>query len=188
MAELHVIGEVDVGKYFGGHSYFCVFELLTGSQWTPIEGHTRGCTHIMGSGDGGIVPWAFPIDVHYTFSSLQGWPKISVQVWQIDGYGRKDLAGYGMTYLPIPSRGCIEEQVIEVATWRPAYWNPSFFKRLYQVFRLSVMGGNPVLRDNSLICSNEERFKLHTIGSGTVTIKVNMFTRGMKQAGMVINR
>lgn len=188
MAELHIIGEVDTGHDFGGQSYFCVFEIIAGSQWTVVEGLTSGCTHIMRSGEGGVVPWCFPVDVHYAFHSLQGWPKVSLQVWQVDGYGRKDLAGYGMAYLPIPAKGDIEEQVVEVATWRPAYWNPSFFKRFYETFRLFIMGGVPVLRDNSLIYSNEERFKLHTVGSGTVRIKLNTFSRGMKRAGMILNR
>lgn len=188
MAELHIIGEIASGHDFGGQSYFCVFELVTGSQWTAVEGHTSGCTHIMRGGEGNTVAWSFPLDVHYTFHSVQGWPKISVQVWQVDGYGRKDLCGYGMAYLPIPCGGAIEEQEVELVTWRPAYWHPSFFMRLYETFRLFVMGGVPVLRDNSLIYTNEERFKLHTNGSGTVRVKVNLFTRGMRAAGMILNR
>ncbi|EPY34315.1 B9 protein [Strigomonas culicis] len=130
----------------------------------------------------GDVPWNFPIDVHYSFSSIQGWPKISVQVWQVDGYGRKDICGYGMAYLPMASQG---EQEIEVYTWRPTFWHPSLFVRLYQGLRLLFMGGSPVLRDNALIHGNEERFKLHTIGSGKVKLRFNIFTRGMKQANMV---
>ncbi|EPY37362.1 b9 domain-containing protein 2 [Angomonas deanei] len=128
------------------------------------------------------VPWNFPIDIHFTCTGMQGWPKVSVQVWQVDAYGRKDIAGYGMTYLPMPGHG---EQEVEILTWRPTYWHPSFFMRLYESMRLFFMGGIPVLRDNALIHGNEERFKLHTIGSGTVKLKLNIISRGFKQTGML---
>lgn len=180
MAEVHFIGEVSYGREFGGQSYFCVWEIITGNQWIAVEGHTSGCTHIMRNGEDGIH-WNFPIDVHYSFTSALGWPKISIQVWQIDGYGRKDLAGYGTAFLPVPD-GKGEGQEVEIVTWKPASWHPNAFMRFYKALRLLVMGGNPVLRDNSLIHSNEERFKLHTFGSGSVIIDVTVLTRGMKHA------
>lgn len=183
MSELHVIGEIVGGRDFGGHSFFCVYDIVAGSAWTVVEGRDSGSTHIMKVGDDGIH-WAHPLDVHFSFTSLQGWPKISVQVWQIDAYGRKDLAGYGMAYFPMP--GAADEE-IEIATWKPTFWHPSFLVRIWQNFRLFVMGGNPVLRDNALIHSNEERFKLHTIGGGIVTLRLNVLSRGLRQAGIVFS-
>eukprot|EP00796_Vickermania_ingenoplastis_P003740 gene3740-2636_t len=181
MAELHIIGEIAQGADFGGGSFFCIFELIAGSGWTPIEGTTSGCTHIMQSADDAI-PWCFPVDTHFSFTSVQGWPKISVQVWQVDAYGRKDIAGYGVAYLPMPSAG---EQTVEIVTWKPQYWSPGFFARLYEKMRLMFMGGNPVLRDTALIHRNDERFKLHTIGSGSVTLSLTLLSRGMKKSGMI---
>lgn len=181
MAELHIIGEISHGEDFGGGSYFCVFEIVCGSAWSAIEGTTSGCTHIMQAVDN-EVPWSFPIDTHFSFTNVQGWPKISVQVWQVDDYGRKDIVGYGMAYLPMPA---LNEQRIEILTWKPQYWSPSFFSRLYEKMRLLFMGGNPVLRDTALIHRNDERFKLHTIGSGTVTLNLSLISRGMRKSGMI---
>lgn len=184
-AELHIIGEIDRGQDFGSGSFFCVFEIIAGNAWTAIEGTTSVCTHIMDSIDNEI-PWSFPIDTHFSFTSIQGWPKISIQVWKVDQYGRKDIAGYGTAYLPFPTlaKGPLENQV-EVLTWKPMYWNPNYFSRAIEALRILLMGGNPVLRDTALIHRNDERFKLHTIGSGTVTIRVSLMSRGMKKARMI---
>ena len=35
--------------------------------------------------------WSSPINVQYASSSLSGWPKLYVEVWHQDGYGRNVL-------------------------------------------------------------------------------------------------
>ncbi len=35
--------------------------------------------------------WAHPIDVHYSTKGIQGWPKIKLQVWHQDMFGRNEL-------------------------------------------------------------------------------------------------
>ncbi|EAN79018.1 hypothetical protein, conserved [Trypanosoma brucei brucei TREU927] len=181
MAELHVIGDLAFGEDFGGKSYFCAFEIVTGEHWRVVEGHTSGCTHIMESDSCGGIAWCFPIDVHYTMGSVEGWPKISMQVWSVDGYGRKDLAGYGVAFVPPPGG---EEQEVNVETWKPCFWNPNFFIRLYENLREAVMGGGPVLCDKTMIHTNDERFKLRTISSGSVRLHLNVVARGMERLGV----
>lgn len=184
MAELHVIGELLSGHDFGGGSFFCAFEFITGTQWTAAEGHTAGATYIMREGGAGIA-WNFPIDVHYSFNSVQGWPRLAIQVWKLDDYGRRDLAGYGTAFLPMPGKDGQQRQKLTISTWKPVPWNANPLVRLWQNLRLVIMGGNPVLRDNSLITDNEQRFKLHTITGGTVEVSVTVLGRGLQQAGFI---
>ncbi|KAG5502761.1 hypothetical protein JKF63_04528 [Porcisia hertigi] len=181
MSELHIIGEIQCGEDFGNSSYFCSYEIITGAQWIAVEGRTSGSTHVMRSSDNGI-PWNYPIDVHYSFNSVHGWPKIAIQVWQLDDYGCKDIGGYGTAYLPMPGGG---EQELRLSTWKPNFWSSSALRRAWQALRLSLMGGYPVLRDNSLIADNEQRFKLHTVTGGTVTMSFMVIGRGMRQAGLI---
>ncbi|GET89123.1 hypothetical protein, conserved [Leishmania tarentolae] len=181
MSELHIIGEIRSGHDFGNSSYFCSYEIITGTQWTAVEGRTLGSTHVMRSGSDGIS-WNYPVDVHYSFNNVQGWPKIAIQVWQLDDYGCKDIGGYGTAYLPMPGGG---EQELCLSTWRPNLWSSSPLVRIWQTLRLSIMGGYPVLRDNSLIADNEQRFKLHTLTSGTVKMSFTVIGRGMKETGLI---
>lgn len=182
-AELHIVGEISGAANFSGDSFFCTYEVVVGSQWTHVEGGTKGTTHVMENSHDGIA-WSHPIDIHYWLRSVQGWPKLALQVWSVDAYGRKDLAGYGTCFIPLPSPA---EHTLEVATWRPSYWHPSGIVRLYQQLRQMVMGGNPVLKDDSLIHSNESRFRLHTISGGIVTVKLNVMSRNTAALGLRFN-
>lgn len=183
MAELHIIGELTGGINFNGHQFFCTFEVVHGTQWSPLAGNMQGSTHIMRNAHDGVI-WSFPLDIHLSTQAVQGWPKIALQVWSVDEYGRKDLAGYGTCFLPLPSRSGTVEQTIEVPTWKPSYWHSNGFVRLYQQIRQKVMGGNPVLRDDALIHSNDSRFKLHTISAGVVQLRLMVVSRRMAALGI----
>ena len=44
--------------------------------------------------------WNHPIDVHFASASMLGWPRIILQVWKLDEYGRTILSGYGFAHFP----------------------------------------------------------------------------------------
>jgi len=50
---------------------------------------------------------------HHVFFS--GWPKIHVQVYHYDQFGRSEIYGYGFCHVPM-SPGTHE---INIVTWRP---------------------------------------------------------------------
>jgi hypothetical protein len=69
-----------------------------------------------------IVPWLtrrlphrFVSDVHYATKGIQGWPKIHLEVWHHDAFGRSEIYGYGFCHVPT-SPGMHR---IDVVTWRP---------------------------------------------------------------------
>lgn len=180
MAELHILGEITSGRNFNGHSFFVDYEIIAGTQWTHAAGSLKGSSHVMAWDFDGII-WSMPIDLHFATDSVQGWPKINIQVWEVDYYGRKDLSGYGVVFVPLPT-GKMETCTVE--TWKPTYWDASGWKRMYQQARQMVMGGNPVLRDTSLVHNNDNRFKLHTTSGGTVTLKLTSIIKNSKAIGL----
>lgn len=58
---------------------------------------------------------AHPIDVHYAVKGIDGWPRLRLEVYGVDVYGRVELAGYGCCIVPT-SAGTHE---LTCATWRP---------------------------------------------------------------------
>jgi hypothetical protein len=44
--------------------------------------------------------FAHPIDIHLSTQSIQGWPKIHVEVWHHDDYNRQEIYGYGTVFIP----------------------------------------------------------------------------------------
>jgi B9 domain-containing protein 2 len=180
MAELHVIGEITGASGFGGQSLFATFEFVTGLNWSHVGGQVKGTTHIMENTYDGIA-WSTPLDVHFSMPSVQGWPKIAMQIWSLDGHGRQDLQGYGVCFVPLPA---LQDVVIEVPTWKPTYWHPSGMVRWYRQFRQMFMGGNPVLRNDTIVHSNDDRYRLNTTSGGTVTLRLNVITRNAALVGL----
>jgi B9 domain-containing protein 2 len=70
-----------------------------GRAWSFLEGEESSQTQYAASDDGVLV-WNHPIDVHFASASMQGWPRIVVQLWELDEFGRSILAGYGFMHLP----------------------------------------------------------------------------------------
>ena len=58
---------------------------------------------------------AHPIDVHYAVKGIDGWPRLRIEVYGVDVYGRVELVGYGCCIVPT-SAGAHE---LRCATWRP---------------------------------------------------------------------
>ena len=181
-AELFVCGSIVGATGFADNkSFYVSFETVVGNQWRAVSGTTAGTSHVMQATHEGVA-WSTPIDVHYAFQSVQGWPKLSMRVWSVDGYGRKDLEGYGVGFVPMPTK--LDEAEISVATWKPAFYSTSFVSRALTGLRQAVMGGNPVLRDDSLVHNNDSRYKLYTTSGGVVTVRLSVIVRNAEDAGI----
>lgn len=70
-----------------------------GRAWSFLEGEESTQTQYASSDDG-VQVWNHPIDAHFASASIQGWPRMVMQVWELDEYGRSILAGYGFAHLP----------------------------------------------------------------------------------------
>lgn len=85
-----------------------------GKEWLCVGGDQKGQTQVDYPQDDMVV-WNHPIDVHYYTKSMQGWPKICLEVWKLDEYGGQQVCGYGFAFLPTES-GYHE---MSVPVWRP---------------------------------------------------------------------
>lgn len=89
MAEVHIVGQLLHGEQFYPYdSLFCRWSLQTGGAWRLLQGVREGQTQVDIPESGKPAVWSHPIDVHYATKGLQGWPKIHVQVYHQDTFGR----------------------------------------------------------------------------------------------------
>jgi Ciliary basal body-associated, B9 protein len=113
--EVHFIGELIGGTGFGS-GVSCKFRAEAGKHWSLLAGAAVGQSHTVYADSDEVACWNHPIDLHYTTKSMQGWPRLLLQVWQLDAYGRLALQGYGFCHLPsVPG-----SSEVSVACWRPA--------------------------------------------------------------------
>lgn len=108
-----------------------------GGGWKLISGVKEGQTQIDDPAYGNFTCWCHPVDVHYatkgpqginsyvhdaskgyfidTYFVVTGWPKIHVQVYHYDKFGRSQIYGYGFCHIPTTPG----THKLECHTWRP---------------------------------------------------------------------
>ena len=47
-----------------------------------------------------MLIWSHPFDLHYNISGIKGWPKLRIEIWHLDAFGRCEKCAYGMIYIP----------------------------------------------------------------------------------------
>ncbi|KNC46775.1 B9 domain-containing protein 2 [Thecamonas trahens ATCC 50062] len=185
MAEVHVIGEIAGASGFPSSSLFCKWSLEVGASgavigrggeggeayaaaegWRKISGTTSGRTQVDAPADDAPTVWAHPFDVHYALSTVVGWPRLKVEVWHQDRYGRDELYGYGFVHLPT-APGAHE---LDIATWRPA-------RSWWDSLKAFFLGGSPELVNDDVVTAPLDRFNLQTESMGFVHVSVNVIHR-----------
>ncbi|XP_071647989.1 tectonic-3 isoform X4 [Temnothorax longispinosus] len=120
MAELHIIGQVSSAKNFKQSHLLCKWNFCVGNGWKIISGYERGQTQESYDLYTNNSIWDHPIDLHYTTQTLQNSPKLLLQVFCRDNYGRLIFLSYGVYNVPL-SPG---SYILDCHTWKPiAYIN-----------------------------------------------------------------
>jgi len=173
MAEVHIIGQIASASGFSKSSLFCKWGLQTGGAWKVLAGLKEGQTQVDCPGVGEEAYFSHPIDIHYATRGLQGWPKLWLQVYHQDSFGRNELVGYGFTHIP-SSPG---SHSIEIVTWRPS---GSLGDTISQHF----LGGGHTLKNTELVSSSQERYRLTCRAAGSVRANVHIILRNFDRFGI----
>lgn len=117
MPEVHLVATILTGQLFGVREAFARYRVVTGdASWSLLDGDAAGQTHsAVADPISDVVTWTHPVELQYSCTSPAGWPRIAVAVWQVDSFGRNEIAGYGVAFVP-PSPGI---HVVDLACWRP---------------------------------------------------------------------
>jgi len=98
-------------RYIKKHFYCC----LLGNGWKIVSGQEEGQTQESCDIYTNNSVWDHPIDLHYTTQTLQNSPKLLLQVFCRDNYGRILFLSYGVHNIPL-SPGL---HILECHTWKP---------------------------------------------------------------------
>lgn len=169
--EVHMLGELLGGTGFGS-GVCCKFRVESGKHWTLLAGAEIGQTHVVYADTSvELASWNHPIDLHFATKSIQGWPRMMLQVWKLDEYGRISLQGYGFCHLPSAPGGA---EIIRVPCWRPTV---SMQEEISGFF----LGVSPQLKNDEVLFNRawEQRCRLVTVPAGTVLLQVSVLFRNM---------
>ncbi|KAM7299943.1 putative B9 domain-containing protein [Ixodes scapularis] len=175
MAELHIFGQILGARGFDGSNLFCKWKLIFGDGWTLVEGCKEGQTQVdRHRWEEDRAVWSHPIDVHLTTRGIQDWPRLVLEVWRQDTYGRSDLSGYASCHLP-SSPG---HHLLQCATWRP-------LGSLSEETSRHFLGGSLRLADPDGACGRPcDRFRLRARSCGTVHLDVYVVQRDFDKYGI----
>ncbi len=178
-AELHVVGEIEVGSLFGlddNDGLFCEVSVERGKYWLPLcrMAEVVQQTQTSYPDEAGVYVWNHPIDLHLVTTSVAGWPRLRFQVWRLDTLGRVDIVSYGTCVIP-SSPGHYE---FECSTWTPL---GSFADEVAAAF----VGNRPQLTDLDLIDRQaKERHRIATSASGNIRLSLDVVVRNFNAHGL----
>jgi len=176
MPELHIVGEIAGASEFKKRNLFCKWELLTSSdKWTELDGSFQGQTQLsLAKGlQEGFVSLNHPFDAYYSSRSIHGWPKLSLEVWHEDVFGRSELSGYGMVHIPT-APGAHE---LDCVVWRP---QGTLSERIFNYF----FDTTAHLDHKEVVHNTNDRFDLVTETMGVVHLKIEILQRGFSTKGV----
>ncbi|XP_030240150.1 B9 domain-containing protein 2 [Drosophila navojoa] len=174
MAEVHIIGQLLKAVEFEEPHLYCKWSLQSGNTWRLVQGEVQGQTHVSSHRLQNSSDFAQPIDIHLSTASLQGWPRLLVEVYAVNVLQQCWPVGYGFAHLPArpgPHR-------LEINTWRiaPSTW--------WQCVKEKFGGGSPALHKSDLLYSGVERYKLQTRSSGKIIVELNLIFRRFEEYGV----
>ena len=175
MPSIHIIGQVLGASGFTEEKLFCKYKIIYDHKsMRLIDGDPEDQTQLASASDiGRSHAFAHPIDLHFSCTALEGWPKVCVEVWSHDQFGRNVLAGYGCTYIPT-SPGMHH---LDCVTWLPA---GSLWDRLKATF----LGTSPSLNHPEIVYSDIDRLELNTSTTGTIHLDLQILLLDFKNRGV----
>ena len=189
--EVHFVGQIE-GAYGFGSGVCCRWEIEGGSTWEHISGEVQGQTQVDYPQDGDNAVWCHPVDVHFVAKAIHGWPRLLLQVWHLDSYGRVQSLGYGFGHLPsTPGKKsnspalqyrwmCLKPRVgyheLEISTWRP-------LGTLKEEIAAQFLGSTPHLRDIGLLFKRawSDRCRLTTAPSGKIQVNLDVVLKNFRK-------
>ena len=148
-----------------------------GNNWQLLDGNDSGETFYDSSAHlQDLSVFEHPINVHYSCKSVTGWPRIYVEVWGVDEYGRHTIYGYGVVSVPC-SPGNYN---LEIPMWRPE-------GTTFQKFASLFLGANPELSYTNVVLSANDRFGMQCVSTGSVQVRLGVVTKDFNLHGVCIN-
>uniref|UniRef100_A0A7S0PF52 B9 domain-containing protein 1 n=1 Tax=Cafeteria roenbergensis TaxID=33653 RepID=A0A7S0PF52_CAFRO len=171
-----ISGQLESGRALGYDSLSAEYFFEAGPDWTRVDGIATGVTQTAFRGGGGAsreAVWGMPLDVAYRTTNAYGWPRIGVAVSAIDALGRPVIVGYGSVLVPLAGSG----HTRRIRLFAPVS------STLLQRFFAWVTANPPRYWKPNIVTQGTGREVTRVASSGSVTVTLNVVTRGMTRHG-----
>ena len=176
--QLFIMGRILNASGFDSEELYLKYDIIFGPNFNVINGVTSGETfqsiayeedHI------NVVNFDQPLSLNLSCRSINGWPKIFVEVWSNDSEGKNCIVGYGTGFIPIKSGF----SKMTINCWRPSGSNTPSLEE-------TLLGNNKEFKDKSAVYSTSEKFGVCSISTGQVNIELELIFKDFILHGIEI--
>ena len=167
--QVHLIGKIQSAHSFPCDTVYVKYAFKSGENWSLIQGSPVGETFQSSGSFRERIPLEHPFDLNYSCKSVRGWPKLLLEVWQVDLAGRNSISGYGQLLIPSEPG----EYKLDCVCWRPkaGLWD-------------KMIGAHPELLYKDVIVSSSSRFGFRTESTGRVTVELSIVVKDFMNHGV----
>lgn len=169
-------GQIENADFGPSDDLYCRYAFHMGPDWSIVSGPDSGISQTARKSpfftNQGIV-WNFPIDLTFKATNVYGWPRLSLNIYGIDFFGRDVVRGYGSILIPLIP-GIYN---LEVETYVP------LGSSILNNWISWLLGTPPEFFDSKFVCQGEGRAVTRVQATGTVRVKLNIVTRGLHEVG-----
>jgi len=154
------------------------YEIIFGPNFNVLNGVTSGETFqsIAYEEDNiNVVSFDQPLSLNLSCRSINGWPKIFVEVWSNDSDGKNCIVGYGTGYIPVKSGF----SKMTINCWRPS-------DSTSQSLGEKLLNNNIEFNDKSAVYSTVEKFGVSSISTGQINIELEIIFKDFILHGIEI--
>jgi len=170
------VGQVESCELKGEDRVYVKYDFTYGKHWEVLQGVDKGISQIGNRSEGpdaAEIVWNFPVEILFKGLNVHGWPRLVVSVFGIDGLGRDVARGYGSMHLPTRPGSYTKT----IGLFRPIYAST------IRQWIAWVFGTQPEFYDSRFVSRSEGREVTRVESVGTVQVKINILTKGMRSQG-----
>ena len=172
--QIFISGRIISANNFEAEEIFIKYEIIHGTNFKLVDGNTSGETfQAVSHMNQQRIFFDHPLSVNMSCRSIKGWPKFLLEVWANDYHNRNYLIGYGTAYVPFNPGN----NILNVMCWRP---KEKIVSSLSEIF----LGNTPEFIEKSAVYSNEEKFGLFALSTGTVTLELDVILKDFNLHGI----
>lgn len=161
-----------------GHNYLNVkYKLNYGRQWVLDKAYQdtgisqAGCYNAVHSTD---IVWNLPFDFRMLSKDVAGWPKLALEIWGPDLFGRSIILAYGLCN--IPTETGFQERKVHLFKPKPISEFRGFIGSLFKM--------QPAFKNSEkILCTGEGRNVTRVDSMGCLNIKFQVSKRNTKKFG-----
>lgn len=146
-------------------------------MWKFIEGESEGQTATDTNKIDNKSFFAHPIDLHLATRGIQGWPKLTIEIFSVNALKNFYPVGSGFCY--IPTKPGLHR--IKIATWRIAS------ETVLDSIREKFFTGGFTIVKKDLIHTGIERYKISTISAGIVEVELSVVFKHFRKYNIVFD-